>query len=745
MVLLIFQQTIRNYVSDTIGEIIVNSMREATGGMYKTTYDIVRFDIFTKELRISKLKIELDTTVISREEYLQKRPNLIHINTPIIVVKLRSFLPLLLKKQLYVSYIGARNPQFDLVKSTHDSIQKEAVEKNKEDFREVINTYFAALEIDSFHVEKGSFNISNHSNNEDEVNLIHIGEFTTMLKHFRLDSLSPSKLFKGIRAQSFDLEIIDQDVRLPRLNQKIHFKRLSLSTTDSTFVLDSLKIKNIREIPGKDLSELSIKKLEILGFNFDKAFTNNELFVNEIHIVEPTIYYKKVNFAAKKPSQQADKKSFYNYFQKLNINNIKLFNGVIDYDAKRKTSIDNINISISNYSINPTDWKQKKTISDFTLNLLNAKGVKQELPDSIHVATVDDITYTELNHKLLLNKLKIKPIAGRNTYTTLKSRNTNFSTNSSIRSITLTSFLPEELILNNVLKIDSVIIDKPKGSVVQYPAMHITKKSNSSPTKIKFKVNHFITNNGSLKLRSYQNKVNQITQLNGIYVTSANISHKVLDKKFPAIYKLLIKNGNSQLKGIGHSVSFNNLSFNQTNTIFIEHAKLMPDSTTLPYSRFNADFKDVIIEGIDFGALKKQQLNIDSISIGTLNSSSFILENKLAKNTNKKKNKINTINIGSFSVQKSTIDLHQKGVLIKLDDTSLSVRNFQVDSIQQAIKPTINFDSTVVDIGHLIFNNPAQNLKITLHDGLYNEAQSTFIANQFAFIAKKKNLEFKLA
>ncbi len=744
LVLLIFQQTIRNYVSDTIGEIVVNSMKEATGGMYKTTYDIVRFDIFTKELRISKLKIELDTTVISREEYLQKRPNLIHINTPIIVVKLRSFLPLLLKKQLYVSYVGAKNPQFNLVKSTHNSIKKDETEKSKEDFREVINTYFAALEVDSFYVEKGSFSISNHGNNEEEVDLIHIGEFTTMLKHFRLDSLSPSKLLKGIRAQSFDLEVIDQDVNLPNLNQKIHFNRLSLSTTDSTFVLDSLKIENIRKIPGKDLSELSIKKLEILGFNFDKAFTNNELFVNEVHIVKPKVYYKKVNFASKKSSQQANINSFYDYFQELNINSIKLFDGSINYEAKRKTSIENINLSVSDYSINPADWSKKKAISDFTLNLFSAKGITQELPDSIHIATINDITYTGLNRKLLLNKLKIKPISGRNTYATLKSRNTNFSASSTINSITLTSFIPEELVIENMLKIDSVIIDKPKGSIVQYPAMYIAKKSSSSPTKIKLKVNHFITNNGSFKLRSYQNKVNQITQLNGIYITSSAISHQVFDKKFPATYKLLIKNGSTQLKDIGHSVSFSNLSFNQTNTVFIEHAKLMPDSTTLPYSRFNADLKDVIIEGIDLAALKKQQINIDSILIGSLNSSSFISENKLAKNTNKKKNKINTINIGSFLVQKSTIDLNQKGVFVKLDNTSLRVRNLQVDSIQQALKPTINFDSTVLNMGHLSFNNPAKDLKITLHNGLYNEAQSTFIANQFALIAKKNDLEFRL-
>lgn len=105
IVLFIFQQTIRNYVSDTIGEMVIKSMKEATGGVYKATYDLVRFDIISSELRISNLLVELDTTVISREDYLISRPNLINVNTPLIVVKLRSLFPLLISNQLYVSYV----------------------------------------------------------------------------------------------------------------------------------------------------------------------------------------------------------------------------------------------------------------------------------------------------------------------------------------------------------------------------------------------------------------------------------------------------------------------------------------------------------------------------------------------------------------------------------------------------------------------------------------------------------------
>ncbi len=742
-VLIIFQQTIRNYVSDTIGDILVNSMKEATDGVYKTSYDLVRFDIISKELRISNLKIELDTTVISKEDYLLERPNLIDVHTPIIIVKLRSILPLLLNKQLYISFVGAKEPKFSLVKSLHSSVEKEATKNSQEDFRDVISTYFSALEVDSFRVEKGAFSISTHAEDETELNVIHIGEFTTMLKDFRLDSLSPSLLLKGIRAKSFELEVIEQNVNLPELNQRIHFNRLSLSTTDSTFVIDSLEISSIDKNAGKSNTDLSVKKLEILGFNFGKALKHNSISIEKINIVEPKIKFEKLDFGKHKASKKQKKEDFYDYFNQLEVGEIKLFNGSLNYKAERIGNVDDFSIAISNYSISTEDWKSKKPISNFKLNLLNASGISQELPDSIHLATVKSIVYDGNQNRLRLRKLYIKPISGRNSYRTLKSRHTNFSAYSSINSIELTKFIPEDLVLRDNLEIDSLIIDKPTSSIVQYPAMVFARKEGEKKD-LKFTINHIIANNGSLKLRAYKNKTNQISNLNGLYISSSTITEATSLKNLPTYFKLLVSNGSTQVNNIGHTATFKGLKFDQFNSIFVEEATLKPDSSTLPYNQVYANMNDVLIEGLDLEKLQQQHVNIDSITIGELTLNNDFTRQKIEKSNKVNKNSLDGISIGKLSIKTANLNNKQTNSTLKIIDASIRVENIHIDSLQFKEKQLITFNNSLLIANKLAFSTLENKVKLTAKNANYNEADSTFSVEDIHFTSPEKGADISL-
>ncbi len=745
IVLIIFQQTIRNYVSDTIGDVLVNSMREATDGVYKTTYDLVRFDIISKELRISNLKIELDTTVISREDYLLKRPNLIQVSTPLIVVKLRSILPLLFSKQLYISYVGAKEPSFDLIKSLHSTVEKGATKNSQEDFREVIKTYFSAFEIDSFRVEKGAFNISTHTEDEKELSVIHIGEFTTMLKNFRLDSLSPSILLKGIRARSFELEIIDQNVNLPNINQNIYFSKLKLSTIDSTFVLDSLEIGNIEHGIGKSNANYSIKKLEVLGFNFERAFLDNSVSVNEIHIIEPNVYFEQLDFSKPKPKKKNSSGGIFDYFKQLEINQIKLYDGSLEFKGERLSKVDNFSFDIADYNISPNDWKNKKAISDFKLVHINASGISQELPDSIHTANVESVIYDGIKNRLRLNKLLIKPISGRNSYKNLKARNTNFSTYSSINSIELIKFMPEDLVLRNNLEVDSVIINKPTISVIQYPGMYLKKKKRRSKKNgIKFTINHFITNNGSLKLRAYENRTNHLSNFNGLYINSSTITEATSTKNLPTYFRLLVSNGSTQVSNIGHTATFKGLKIDQTKSIFIEGATLKPDSSTLPYNRINASLSNVLVEGVDLTELQSQSLKIDSILIGKLNLESDFTRLPFEVKKKAKKKPLKRISIGKFNIKSANLDSKQKGSLVLLTGANIGIENIQIDSLQTKSKPVITFNNTLLNAEKLSFSESKNGVKVTGKNIGYNEFDSTFTINNINYTSKKKDATVEL-
>ena len=90
LLIILFQGTIRKYTADYVGNWLISNLKDSTKGNYSIDYDFVRFDIFTKELRIKNFNLALDTAVTDQETYLQQYTNLVDISTPLVVLKLES-------------------------------------------------------------------------------------------------------------------------------------------------------------------------------------------------------------------------------------------------------------------------------------------------------------------------------------------------------------------------------------------------------------------------------------------------------------------------------------------------------------------------------------------------------------------------------------------------------------------------------------------------------------------------------
>ena len=745
-VLIIFQQTIRNYVSDTLGEIVVSTMKDATGGKYKITYDLVRFDVISKELRISNLSVKLDTNVISKEQYLHEKPNLIDIKTPLVVIKLRSMLSLILNNQLYVSYIGAKNPHFSFIRSNHNTVTNDTTQIRKNNLVEVINNYFTALEIDSFRVESGSFNISSHSENDMERDIIYVGKFTAMLENFRLDSLSPSILLSGFNATKVEAEILNQEINIPETDQHIHFKRLYLSTSDSTITLDSLLIKDFTNDSTNDHSEVKVAQLKIQGLNFEKAYQQNVLFINKIKINSPIVNLKQIDL--KKISQNNNdstlSKSLYNYFKQLQINDISLLNGSVTLKYKWQTQINDFSTHLSNYTITPQDWKNRKLFSEIFINSFEANNISQELPDSIHITQIQKVKYSEYSKTLNLDNIIINPISGRTKYKTLQSSNINYAAYSNIKNIIATGFQPIQLLSNKSIEIDSLQINKPSFSILQYPRMHLVIPSSTKQNHIQFSVQHFITNNGSLKLRQNQYKESKLTQLNGIHINAQNLSNNSTFSNMPII-KLAIANGSLELKDIGHTVSFSNLSSNSGTQLFIEKATIQPDSVSLPYKQINAQMNNASIIGYSIENLKNQVISIDTLSIGKINIDGNLTRETFINDSKNNRNSIAKIKISDFRLGKSNINLTLSNSSINVKEVALTTQNITLDSIQKSAKANFSYNNLLLNFGKFEVGNKMDSSKFKGSSGIYSEKDSVFLAKNMQFISEPLNMSISLA
>ena len=199
ILIIIFQGTIRKYTADYVGDWLISSLKDSTEGNYTLDYDFVRFDIFTKELRIQNFNLTLDTAVVDKEAYLQKYSNLIDLSTPLVVLKLESLWDLLVNEKLLIAYIGMQEPNIKLIRSEH--FTQEENEENQQEATEKIRSYLEELEIDSFRILNGAIEVDLQNELQQDLLDFKIRNFSTLLRGFKLDEISPEKPFQGLYAE----------------------------------------------------------------------------------------------------------------------------------------------------------------------------------------------------------------------------------------------------------------------------------------------------------------------------------------------------------------------------------------------------------------------------------------------------------------------------------------------------------------------------------------------------------------
>ena len=736
ILLFVFQRTIRNYASDSIGEILVNSVQEATGGEYKITYDLVRFDIISRELRLNNFSIELDSTVISKEDYLAKKPNLIDVKTPIVVLKLRSILPLIFKDQLLVSYVGAKEPEFSLLRSKESSTLKNVSKQSQTDVIEVVNNYFAALEIDSFRIESGSFSIESEDKAHAEIPNIHVSEFTAMLKNFRLDSLSPSILLQGISATTVELEVLKQNIYLPEQNQTIYFDKLRLSSEESLIEVDSLIVNQMARDSSMNSADVRIKKLKLLGFDFVEAFNQNNLAIKAISVEKPQISFKK---ASKKHKTSMSSPGFYRYFHNLKIDTIEFSNGALNLKSNRSSAIKNFSFKLTNYTITNEDWDNDKLISDINIVSFNARNVEQQLPDSIHKAEIETVIYNKSTNQISANNIKLRPISGRNSYRSLQSRDINFSAYGNIRSIQAWGFQPENIILNEPLTIDTVVVSNPSASIVQYPLMRISKKGANNATN-NFNIKHFIGQNGSIKIRQYKRGQKTQSQFNGIKINLTNLNPQSFQNGLPQSLKLFSSDGSYELKGIGHTVSYTNATAIGPKAMFAESVRIRPDSSSLPYNQINGQLNNIYVQNIEVASLKNKVLQIDTL---TAKSGQIKVDFTRKKFENEKQ--LNSIDIKKVDLGNTDIRIKAKESIVDAKSVSVSTENIKFDSLITSEKPVYKFNNLLVNYQKLSFSNKLDTSVWNIDSGSFSEKDSMLFAKNISYAKSGSKLSFKLS
>ena len=507
-----------------------------------------------------------------------------------------------------------------------------------------------------------------------------------------------------------------QEIYLPKSNQTIYFDKLKLSSSESTINLDSLVVRQTTGDSIDGSSDIKVNKLRIKGFDFEKAFNDNDLFIRSISVSKPKITYR--------PSKEVDDTSssgLYKYFHQLKIDTIDLSQGSIDAETDWRTKASDLSLRLTNYTLNKEDWRQHKLISSVNVQSFAINNIEQQLPDSIHIATIGQVLFNKPSQSLSINKIKVKPIKGRNSYRNLQSRNVNFSTYTTIKSIKAFGFNPEQILLSKPVVIDTVIADGSQTSILQYPQMWI-KKNTKSNAPLDLLIKHLYVQNGSLKLQQFQKGKSTSAHFNGINLSLNNAGSESFKSGIPNAIKLSSTDGSLELKGIGHLLTYSNLSTQGGKSFFAQEIKIEPDSLTLPYHHINARLNNVLLKGFAPNNPGKGVVQLDTIAVesGSLDAD-FTRENFDSDNSLEK------LGVSKLSVKNIDLKAEFKKSIIDASRVSISIQSVLLDSLHANQRNHYSFDSLRLSFDNLNLSNKSDTSQVTIGSGKYEDKDSTLV------------------
>lgn len=724
ILIIIFQGTIRKYTADYVGNWLVNSLKDSTKGNYTIDYDFVRFDVFTKELRIQNFNLALDTTVIDQETYLQQYTNLVDLSTPLVVLKLESLWDLIVNEKMLIVYIGMQEPNIKLVRS--ENLTQEENQENQQVATEKIRVYLEEIEIDSFRILNGALQVDLQNELQQDLVDFRIRNFSTLLRGFKLDEISPDKLFQGIYAEELELEILDQEIILPRLHHKIQFERLWVSSVDSVIRLDTLSIQPLASADSSFMSNLVLDELALTGIDFRRAYDENKLEINKLELNNP-------DFSLTKKGTPAEANESFNpgqlLFEEIILHEIRLNKGKVNLDINRKISADHIYLKVNNYSIDSS----MIFLEDLTQNLqdfsFNATNSIIELPDSIHELKIGNLAINAEDSVALINNIQVNPISSRRSYNLYKERGVSLINYSSIKEIYLDGIDFNQAISHQQFVIDSIHISSPTANLTEYPYI---KRNQSEEEKLSFLISKASIANGQVNYNKRQNGQNNRSQVKGI---SLFINQLYPDIGKPIAFdnlNLYVREGFSEVKSLAHTIRFSNLSSRNLTSFDIAELSFTPDSATIEGEKLNFKSNNLKIRGFNQAQLTSGTLKLDELTVESLSlNADFSSSRKQSKGSRI----LNKAIINKFYFNKGQIDIITKENDLTVADVSTLIDSLHYDATDVARAFPVDFKDLLLSHGKFSVKSKINGTIISGKLGRLSETDSLINFEDITFTA----------
>jgi hypothetical protein len=255
--------------------ILIDIVKEKSDGQVKLELSKARFNFFSNQLQIHEGELTTADTLTPETSY--------RVKFSALTLKVRSFWPLLLKKDLYLDSININNPVIEVVQWKKDTLQKSKSDDISitEEMGIIYNSTIDVLQdfgIRRILVNNASFKLSNKTKP---------GSFPVWITNINLSVLRDPDNFTNTAQRSVRLQTVNQSIGFPSGRHRLSFKKFDLQLLQNRIELDSCTITAIAK--GKSTSSYIIffKKLMLVGVDFAAMSNLNLVKADSVYCINP--------------------------------------------------------------------------------------------------------------------------------------------------------------------------------------------------------------------------------------------------------------------------------------------------------------------------------------------------------------------------------------------------------------------------------------------------------------------------
>jgi len=287
-------------------------------------------------------------------------------------------------------------------------------------FNEVASVFYP-VNVDQISIEHADFAIENLL--PGAMDGFHVPDLSLDLFKIRIDSslISSSDPFYFI--SDIKLSLLNQELVLTKLEQKIAFDTLNFDTRNSTFIIDRLNVASLNEAKLRIEVTVDLPQLKIVGKDFKKDFVDRTLNLELVELLRPVVNLDLDPLVAKgdkNPMGDNINALSGGILKSLSVDQFRLVDAGIIFGKgsgifDQQLIADKLNIEVTDFMLPEDSLQIEDNIFYSSAIDIDVENLEFKLPDSVHQLNMNRFMVDTKKGTLSLDGVHIdtlKTIAG---------------------------------------------------------------------------------------------------------------------------------------------------------------------------------------------------------------------------------------------------------------------------------------------------------------------------------------------